>query len=77
MAKGDLFSMMRDRYATLDAAHRKRIIREMVSESAEKKKFIQKHFPEFFAEAFPPPNSARRPSKSRAKPRRKRTTKRR
>jgi hypothetical protein len=71
MPKGDLFGMMRDRYAALDSAERKKIIREIVLESAENKRLIQKHFPEFFVEAFGSPKS--KPRRPASKPQRKRT----
>ena len=60
-------SVLRDKYAALDPSIRKQKIRELVSESAENRKFIQQHFPQFFAEAFAPTVVAQRPKSAKAK----------
>jgi hypothetical protein len=53
MAEADLLKALRQDYKKLDSADRKQKIREIAAESKENKKFIQKFFPEFCAEAFP------------------------
>jgi hypothetical protein len=53
VAKADCFVLrLREAYAALAPADRKRKIRELVAESAENEKFIRAQFPEFFVEAF-------------------------
>lgn len=49
---------LRQQYGNLEAEDRKQKIRELVAESDEIKEFIQKEFPEFFAEAFPSRSSS-------------------
>jgi hypothetical protein len=54
VAKADYFVLrLREEYAALAPADRKRKIRELVAESVANKKFIRVQFPEFFVEAFP------------------------
>ncbi len=52
MSQDYFVSVLRERYAAMNPSERQRKIRKLVSESKENEKFIRKHFPEFFSEAF-------------------------
>lgn len=53
MSEASFINALRVDYASLKPADRKQKIRELVAESEKNKRFIQKFFPEFYAEAFP------------------------
>lgn len=53
MSESDFLNDLRLDYGKLQPSVRKQKIRKLAAESAENKKFIQKFFPEFFAEVFP------------------------
>jgi len=52
MSETSFIKVLRLDYKSLKPADRKQKIRELVAESEENKKFIQKFFPEFYAETF-------------------------
>lgn len=70
MSQEYFVSVLRERYAAMSPSERKQKIRELVSESPEDAKVIQRLFPEFFNEAFPSSkgNGAGRHSVSHASP---------
>ncbi len=53
MSESDFLNDLRLDYSKLPSAIRKQKIRKLASQSAERKKFIKKFFPDFYAEAFP------------------------